>query len=81
MLPASGKAPTNHSRTCLACLSRMKSKSGVVETICHPRMQRQKRSNHAPRIEQGVKRRQHASQPMHSFWRITNPLNFAQNQE
>ena len=78
MLAASGKAPTNHSRD---RPSRMQSKSGVEETICHPRMQRQKRSNHAPRIEQGVKRRQHASQPMHSFWRITNPLNFAQNQE
>ena len=39
-------------------------------------------SNHAPRIKQGVKRRQHASQPMHSCWRITpGLLNFAQNQE
>jgi hypothetical protein len=39
-------------------------------------------SNHAPRFEQGVKRRQHTSQPMHSSRRISaGLLNLAQTQE
>lgn len=57
--------------------------SGVVEMqLPPPNATTARRSNHAPRIKQGVKRRQHASQPMHSSWRITlSLLNFAQNQE